>query len=200
MLLDSNILIAYLKGEPSIIETLSRWRREARVLVISSISVAEVLALPVLTPSDIQIVTRFLRTFLSIPFDDRLAETAARLARFHRLRLPDAAIAATAIDHGMPLVTRPQAVNGLGWSIGTAAEAIHGLREHFPLLTQTAETVDRWFELVARCQVAGKRAHDARLAALLLVHGVEQLLTFNTADFPSTWGVNAIHPQQLLTQ
>jgi predicted nucleic acid-binding protein len=86
MLLDSNILIAYLKGEPSIVETLSRWKQEARALVISSISVAEVLALPALTPSDIQIVTRFLRTFLSIPFDDRLAETA--------------------IDHGLPLVTR----------------------------------------------------------------------------------------------
>ena len=109
MLLDSNILIAYLKGEPSIVETLSRWKQQARALVISSISVAEVLALPALTPSDIQIVTRFLRTFLSVPFDDRLAETAARLVRLHRLKLPDAAIAATAIDHGMPLVTRDRA-------------------------------------------------------------------------------------------
>jgi predicted nucleic acid-binding protein len=58
--------------------------------------------------------------------------------------------------------------------------------------------VDRWSDLVVRCQVAGKHAHDARLAALLLAHGIRRLLTFNTADFPSFWGVDAVHPRQLL--
>jgi predicted nucleic acid-binding protein len=98
------------------------------------------------------------------------------------------------------VATRPEAVNGLGWSVATAAEAIRTLREQFPLLSETPDLVDRWSELVARCQVAGKRAHDAHLAALLLAHGVQQLLTFNTADFPRIWGVDAVHPQQLLPE
>lgn len=49
---------------------------------------------------------RFLRSFLCIPFDERLAEKAARLARLYRLKIPDAAIAATAADCAMPLVSR----------------------------------------------------------------------------------------------
>jgi hypothetical protein len=32
------------------------------------------------------------------------------------------------------------------------------------------------------------------LAALLLVHGVRRLLTFNVTDFPPGWGVEAMHP------
>jgi len=106
MVLDTNILIAYLNGEPAVIDTLCRWRREGRALLISSISFAEVLALPALAPSDLRVVTRFLRTFLSVPFDDHLAETAATLGRLHGLKLPDAAIAATAAVHALPLVSR----------------------------------------------------------------------------------------------
>ena len=53
-------------------------------------------------------VTRFLRSFLCIAFDERLAEKAARLARLYRLKIPDAAIAATAADCAMPLVSRDQ--------------------------------------------------------------------------------------------
>ena len=106
MVLDTNILIAYLKGEPEIVAALGQWRREGRGLVVSSISFAEVLALPALSGSEIQVVTRFLRSFLCIPFDERLAEKAARLARLYRLKIPDAAIAATAADCAMPLVSR----------------------------------------------------------------------------------------------
>jgi predicted nucleic acid-binding protein len=106
MVLDTNILIAYLKGEPEVMAALGQWRQEGRGLVVSSISFAEVLALPALSGTEIQVVTRFMRSFLCIPFDERLAEKAARLARLYRLKIPDAAIAATAVDCDMPLVSR----------------------------------------------------------------------------------------------
>jgi hypothetical protein len=96
------------------------------------------------------------------------------------------------------VATRPAEVNGLGWSVATTAEAIGSLQDQFPLLNETPDVLDRWFEVVRRCQVRGKRAHDARLAALLLVHGIRGLLTFNTADFPPGWGVEAVHPEHLL--
>jgi hypothetical protein len=38
---------------------------------------------------------------------------------------------------------------------------IRALGDQFPLLAETSDVLDRWFELVDRCQVAGKRAHDA---------------------------------------
>ena len=65
-----------------------------------------VLALPALGSSDLRLVTRFLRTFLSIALDDHVAEVAAGVSRAYRLKLPDAAIAATAAVHAMPLVSR----------------------------------------------------------------------------------------------
>jgi len=92
------------------------------------------------------------------------------------------------------VATRPEPVNGLGWSTATTAETIRALRDQFPLLDETPEVLDRWLDLVERYQVSGKHTHDARLAALLLVHGVRQLLTFNTADFPPAWGVEAKQP------
>jgi hypothetical protein len=67
MVLDTNILVAYLKGEPEVVAAVEQWRQEGRGLVVSCISFAEVLALPALTGSEIQVVTRFLRSFLCIP-------------------------------------------------------------------------------------------------------------------------------------
>ena len=96
------------------------------------------------------------------------------------------------------VATRPESANGLGWATGTAAETIRSLRCQFPALNESQDKQDRWLELVERCRVSGKRTHDARLAALLLVHGIRNLLTFNTADFPREWGVQAVHPSDLV--
>lgn len=106
MILDTNILIAYLNGETKIVKRLSDWKRSGRILFISTISKAEVLALPVLTPEDLKKIRMFLNNFLSIPFDDSIAESAALFQRTYRLKLPDAAIAATSFTRNLPLVTR----------------------------------------------------------------------------------------------
>ncbi len=68
----------------------------------------------------------------------------------------------------------------------------------FALLDETAEVADRWFDLVTRCQVVGKHILDARLAALLLVHDLRSLLTFNASDFPSVWGIDACQPERII--
>ena len=97
MVLDTNVLIAYLNGEQGVVDTLQRWRLERRALVVSAVSFTEVLALPTLTQVEIKVIQHFLKTLLCLPLDERLAEEAARLARLYRLRLPDAVIAATAL-------------------------------------------------------------------------------------------------------
>ncbi len=92
------------------------------------------------------------------------------------------------------VATRPEPANGLGWPAAATAGAIRSLRDQFLMLNETPDVLDRRLELVDQFQVSGKHTHDARLAALLLVHGVGQLLTFNTSDFPSAWGVEAMSP------
>ncbi|MDP9245855.1 MAG: PIN domain-containing protein [Chloroflexota bacterium] len=51
-------------------------------------------------------VEEFLAPFREIAVDRSIAERAGRLRRGSALRTPDALIAATAIEHGLELVTR----------------------------------------------------------------------------------------------
>lgn len=106
MVIDTNILIAYLNGGEEIITIISDWKSEGRILFISSISVAEVLSLPSLSGDNIDIIKRFLGNFISISFDDAVAESASLLRRNYYLEIADAAIAATALTRNIPLVTR----------------------------------------------------------------------------------------------
>jgi PIN domain. len=92
------------------------------------------------------------------------------------------------------VATRPIDVNGFGWTPSKTADAIARLRGQFPLLEEGPDIFERWFALVVGVGVRGKRAHDARLAALLLSNGLTQILTLNTADFEGLPGITAVHP------
>lgn len=109
----------------------------------------------------------------------------------------DTFICAQVIVEFWAVATRPESANGLGWPVTKTTEAIREIRSQFPLLAETADGLDRWLDLVSGCQVSGKHVHDARLAALAMANGVTRFLTFNISDFPSNWGVEAIHPKQL---
>jgi predicted nucleic acid-binding protein len=53
----------------------------------------------------------------------------------------------------------------------------------FPLLLDERGIYLRWQQLVAATETRGKPAHDARLVAAMLRHGLTHILTFNVADF-----------------
>lgn len=134
----------------------------------------------------------------------RLADRAAPEHRAIRLALQK-------LDaHGVGLVlapqvliefwvvaTRPVDVNGFGWTTEIVGAAIARLRERFDLLAESPELFQRWIELVVQRDLRGKRAHDARLAAIALVHGVERILTFNVSDFSGIGGVTALRPEDV---
>lgn len=105
-MLDTNILIGYLNGDQTVIDRLTQWKREGRSLFVSAITWSEVLSVPTLTPEDLNPVKEFLASFLCLPIDQPIAETAAFIRRLYRLAIPDATIAATAIKYQMPLVSR----------------------------------------------------------------------------------------------
>jgi predicted nucleic acid-binding protein len=44
----------------------------------------------------------------------------------------------------------------------------------------------------------GKALHDARLAAVVFVHGIQNILTFNQADFRRYAGLAPVHPKELV--
>jgi predicted nucleic acid-binding protein len=55
-----------------------------------------------------------------------------------------------------------------------------------------------WRQLVLAHAVSGVQVHDARLVAVMKVHGIANLVTLNIADFRRYPGISAIHPQQLV--
>jgi predicted nucleic acid-binding protein len=90
--------------------------------------------------------------------------------------------------------TRPKNVNGLGTTPAQAAAELATLRSLFRLVHDTPSVYAEWERLVLTSGVSGKQAHDARLAAAMIVHGVGHLLTFNAADFQRFPTITAYTP------
>jgi len=100
-LFDSDILIDYLVGEAEAEVELKRYSER----LISIVSWSEVM---VGADSEEQQTKcrEFLAAFTVVPFDEKIAEEAARIRRDTRIKLPDAIIWATAKATGALLVTR----------------------------------------------------------------------------------------------
>lgn len=96
------------------------------------------------------------------------------------------------------VATRPLDVNGLGWTPQKAQQEIKILLSQFSLLEETPDIFNHWFQLVINHNIKGKRTHDIRLLAVMIVYNVPYLLTFNPNDFVSLPNITIIHPQDLL--
>lgn len=97
------------------------------------------------------------------------------------------------------VATRPVAQNGLGLSTSQAAGELLRFKIDFPVLDDVPPLFQVWEQLVIQHQVIGKSAHDARLVAAMLVHGVDRLLTFNKADFARYASIVVISPQDVVS-
>jgi toxin FitB len=78
---------------------------EESAAVISAVTRAEVLAWPSHTPSSLNNATALLDAFQLVAVDRVIADEAARIRREHGVKLPDALIAATALQLKLALVT-----------------------------------------------------------------------------------------------
>jgi predicted nucleic acid-binding protein len=97
------------------------------------------------------------------------------------------------------VATRPVAQNGLGLSITEATSELMRLKSMFPLLPDTPAIYPVWENLVIQYQVSGKPAHDARLVAAMLVHGLTTILTFDKTGFSRYDGIEVVQPADAAT-
>lgn len=95
------------------------------------------------------------------------------------------------------VATRPSANNGLGLTVDETAKLIGKLKNLFTVLPDNSDIFPEWEQIVVRHQVSGKQAHDARFVAAMLVHGVTNLLTFNTDDFKRYSEITVVNPQNV---
>jgi predicted nucleic acid-binding protein len=93
--------------------------------------------------------------------------------------------------------TRPKDKNGLGYSITETETEIENLKQMFPLLTDTAAIFSQWEKLVKTYAVKGVNVHDARLVAVMLVHGLSHILTFNVDDFRRYPEITVVNPRDI---
>jgi predicted nucleic acid-binding protein len=106
MVFDSSALILFLNAalaeQPTALLTRAL---EESTAVISAVTRAEVLAWPSHTPTSLQNATALLDVFQLVAVDRAIADEAARIRREHGVKLPDALIAATALQMKLALVT-----------------------------------------------------------------------------------------------
>jgi predicted nucleic acid-binding protein len=91
--------------------------------------------------------------------------------------------------------TRPVAARGgLGLTVAETDRRLRVLERLFPVLPDSAATYTHWRTLVMSHGVIGTQAHDARLVAFMMAHGLTQLLTLNPSDFARYQTVVPITP------
>jgi predicted nucleic acid-binding protein len=81
------------------------------------------------------------------------------------------------------VMTRPIAANGLGFSPAFTLSELVKIERVLTRLPDSPATYEEWKRLVITYAVGGAKVHDARLVAIMNVHGVRRILTFNIADF-----------------
>jgi predicted nucleic acid-binding protein len=87
---------------------------------------------------------------------------------------------------------------GVGIDAQEAERRLALIERRFVRLPDTDATYREWRRLVSEYAISGARAHDARLVAAMLSHGVHLLLTLNIDDFGAfSAEITAVHPRAL---
>jgi predicted nucleic acid-binding protein len=95
------------------------------------------------------------------------------------------------------VATRPAANNGLGFSVALTLSEVGKIEQALTLLPDSPAAYGEWKRLVVAHGVLGSKVHDTKLVAVMNVHGVRKILTFNTADF-TRYEIETLHPASLL--
>ena len=91
--------------------------------------------------------------------------------------------------------TRPStARSGFGLSIPETDIRAQVIERYFTFLPDSAAVHTVWRRLIVDYKVSGVKVHDARLVAAMCVHGVIDIITFNTDDFTRYTEITAHHP------
>ena len=106
VLLDTNIVIEHLRDDPTIAPLFDAIGRGALVPAVSTIMEFELLRYPEITDAHEIVILRLLNDFRIHSVGRKTAQIAALLYRRYRGKTNDLLIAATAIEHDIPLLTR----------------------------------------------------------------------------------------------
>lgn len=97
---DTNIIVYTLAGRQDLSDKV-----RGKTVVLSVVAEIEALSFPGLTDKDRQMITTYVQRCTVIGIGDRVKHEAVRLRSVHKLKLPDAIIAATTLVLDATLLT-----------------------------------------------------------------------------------------------
>jgi predicted nucleic acid-binding protein len=108
LLLDTNVALYLLRGDRSAADAI-----QGQEVFISFVTKMELLSKPGMTRTEVKHVTAFVEEWPMVEMNRSIMDRAIVIRREHRLKLPDAIIAATAMFLNMPLLTADRAFEKL---------------------------------------------------------------------------------------
>ncbi|MBH8554419.1 type II toxin-antitoxin system VapC family toxin [Nostocaceae cyanobacterium CENA357] len=103
---DTNIFIYYLAGEPIVDSLFAEDFLNLHDILMSPIVRIELLSFSGLSEGEEQAIEDLLSQFSSVSLSQEIEDQTIELKRRHKIKLPDAIIAATALNQDAFLVTR----------------------------------------------------------------------------------------------
>jgi len=104
-LLDTNFILGMLKSTPEVLAILTTKGLLASQCAFSAVTRMELLGYPDITVDEDALIRQRLAQFRYLAISPAVEEKAIQLRRIRRIKLPDALIAATALCHGLQLMT-----------------------------------------------------------------------------------------------
>jgi len=104
-LLDTNIIIGMYEHSPTVFDLLQNKEVTIAECAFSNITRMELLGFPEITDLEAQAITNLLTKMQCLSINLTIENTTINLKQLHRIKLPDAIILATALDHQLDLLT-----------------------------------------------------------------------------------------------
>jgi hypothetical protein len=104
-LLDTNIILGMLKSTPEILAIVGGTGLMAHQCAFSAVTRMELLGYPGITADEDALIRQRLAQLTYLAISSAVEDKAIELRRSRRVKLPDALIAATALCHGLELLT-----------------------------------------------------------------------------------------------
>lgn len=94
--------------------------------------------------------------------------------------------------------TRPaSARGGSDFSIRQTERKVSIIQKYFRLLPDSLQTFLEWRKLVSDYSVSGVSVHDAKVAASVIVHQIDFLVTANEKDFKRFSMIQTVNPKDV---
>ncbi len=113
ILLDTNIVIAYFRGEDSVVKWIKRCRNRGEEFCISTVTIVELFSFSEITDEEIDRMMRWFEIIFVIDVDQMIAIRASEIRRKNKLTTTDSMIATSAFLSQASIATRDKAFQKL---------------------------------------------------------------------------------------